>query len=237
MRPTDARFPFVCVALDCEMVGVGPSGVESTLARVSIVNYHGHTVLDRFVRPREKVTDYRTWVSGVREEDLRNGEFPRLARRAATSAKRAPPLVPPAPSFQEVQKEVAELLKDRILVGHALSNDTNVSSEPLICAKAGQNRVSHLTCRTRRQGSAALAPVDDDARHVKLLSPARSDKNQEAFAAHSCKVDPRGGYPVRRALLGAWSRPSHSARSPSSHASFDSHRSVTRSLSSSSYGR
>ncbi|GAA5857069.1 hypothetical protein JCM5353_004715, partial [Sporobolomyces roseus] len=91
------------LALDCEMVGVGPMGVESTLARVSIVNYHGVTVLDRFVRPREKVTDYRTWVSGVREEDLRN-----------------------APSFQEVQKEVSELLKDRILVGHALSNDTNV---------------------------------------------------------------------------------------------------------------
>lgn len=61
------------MALDCEMVGVGPMGVESTLARVSIVNYHGVTVLDRFVRPREKVTDYRTWVSGVREEDLRNG--------------------------------------------------------------------------------------------------------------------------------------------------------------------
>ncbi|GAA5994043.1 hypothetical protein JCM5350_000057 [Sporobolomyces pararoseus] len=91
------------LALDCEMVGVGPSGVESTLARVSIVNYHGFTVLDRFVRPREKVTDYRTWVSGVREQDLKN-----------------------APSFLEVQKEVSELLKGRILVGHALSNDTNV---------------------------------------------------------------------------------------------------------------
>lgn len=57
------------------MVGVGPEGIESTLARVSIVNYHGCTILDRFVRPREKVTDYRTWVSGVREEDLRNGKF------------------------------------------------------------------------------------------------------------------------------------------------------------------
>lgn len=57
------------------MVGVGPEGVESTLARVSIVNYHGAVMLDRFVRPREKVTDYRTWVSGVREEDLRNGEL------------------------------------------------------------------------------------------------------------------------------------------------------------------
>lgn len=57
------------------MVGVGPEGSESTLARVSIVNYHGAIVLDRFVRPREKVTDYRTWVSGVREEDLRSGEL------------------------------------------------------------------------------------------------------------------------------------------------------------------
>ena len=57
------------------MVGVGPEGIESTLARVSIVNYHGSIILDEFVRPREKVTDYRTWVSGVREEDLKNGLF------------------------------------------------------------------------------------------------------------------------------------------------------------------
>lgn len=57
------------------MVGVGPEGSESVLARVSIVNFHGAVVLDRFVRPREKVTDYRTWVSGVREEDLRSGKY------------------------------------------------------------------------------------------------------------------------------------------------------------------
>lgn len=63
------------------MVGVGPEGVESTLARVSVVNYHGATMLDRFVRPREKVTDYRTWVSGVREEDLRNGKLVSVQRR------------------------------------------------------------------------------------------------------------------------------------------------------------
>lgn len=68
-------------AMDCEMVGVGPEGIESTLARVSIVNYHGCTILDRFVRPREKVTDYRTWVSGVREEDLRNGKSEASFRR------------------------------------------------------------------------------------------------------------------------------------------------------------
>lgn len=55
------------------MVGLGPKGSESSLARVSIVNYHGHIIMDRFVRQREAVTDYRTWVSGVRPQDLEDG--------------------------------------------------------------------------------------------------------------------------------------------------------------------
>lgn len=82
------------------MVGVGDKGSESVLARVSIVNWHGHVLLDKFVKPQEKVTDYRTWVSGVRARDLQN-----------------------APSFREVQAEVAELIKGRVLVGHAIHND------------------------------------------------------------------------------------------------------------------
>lgn len=88
------------VAIDCEMVGVGPNGSESILARVSIVNWHGAVLLDTFVRPKEKVTDYRTWVSGVRAEDLRD-----------------------APNFEAVQEKVAKLIKGRMLVGHAIHND------------------------------------------------------------------------------------------------------------------
>ncbi|SCZ91447.1 BZ3500_MvSof-1268-A1-R1_Chr1-2g01415 [Microbotryum saponariae] len=103
------------LAIDCEMVGVGPEGVESALARVSIVNYHGHVTYDSFVKPREKVTDYRTWVSGVRERDLLNGQFSddKEAQRSA-------------PTFAEVIKKVSELIKGRILIGHAISNDTQV---------------------------------------------------------------------------------------------------------------
>ena len=56
------------------MVGVGPAGSQSVLARVSIVNWHGATVLDTFVRPKERVVDYRTWVSGVSPEDLISGK-------------------------------------------------------------------------------------------------------------------------------------------------------------------
>ncbi|OCH89885.1 ribonuclease H-like protein [Obba rivulosa] len=92
--------PGTYLAIDCEMVGVGIEGKESSLARVSIVNYHGAIVLDEFVRQRERVVDYRTQWSGVRERDLIN-----------------------AKPFAEIQKLVADLLNERILVGHAVQND------------------------------------------------------------------------------------------------------------------
>lgn len=91
------------MGMDCEMVGVGTGGQDSILARVSIVNHFGHVLYDKFVAPREKVTDYRTEVSGVRPEDLAG-----------------------APDFKQVQTEVAELIKDRLLVGHAIHHDLKV---------------------------------------------------------------------------------------------------------------
>lgn len=62
------------VAMDCEMVGVGLNGVDDMLARVSIVNRRGDVLLDKFVKPQERVVDYRTSVSGVRPHDMANGE-------------------------------------------------------------------------------------------------------------------------------------------------------------------
>ena len=59
------------VGLDCEMVGVGPGGHRSALARISIVNSAGNALLDTFVAPKERVTDYRTSVSGVTQENLK----------------------------------------------------------------------------------------------------------------------------------------------------------------------
>lgn len=52
--------------MDCEMVGVGLNGEDSILARASLVNHFGHCVYDKYVKPTEKVTDYRTAVSGIR---------------------------------------------------------------------------------------------------------------------------------------------------------------------------
>lgn len=62
------------------MVGVGPGGHDSILARISVVNQYGHCVYDKFVKPREEVTDYRTWVSGVRPQDLETGELIRIPK-------------------------------------------------------------------------------------------------------------------------------------------------------------
>jgi RNA exonuclease 4 len=91
------------MAIDCEMVGTGPNGSQSVLARVSLVNYHGHILVDSFVKPKERVTDWRTWVSGVRASDMVD-----------------------AKSFEVVQKEVAEIVEGKILIGHAVENDTRV---------------------------------------------------------------------------------------------------------------
>lgn len=89
------------IAVDCEMVGVGPDpDNDSALARVSIVNYHGHQLYDSYVSPKEPVTDYRTFVSGITSELLRS-----------------------ARTLEVVQADVAKLLDGRILIGHSVRSD------------------------------------------------------------------------------------------------------------------
>ncbi|XP_058476430.1 RNA exonuclease 4 [Solea solea] len=91
------------VAIDCEMVGVGLDGEDSILARASLVNQFGKCIYDKYVKPTERVTDYRTAFSGIRPEDIKNGEDARV-----------------------VQREVAEILRGRIVVGHAIHNDLKI---------------------------------------------------------------------------------------------------------------
>ncbi|KAF1944382.1 hypothetical protein EJ02DRAFT_340996 [Clathrospora elynae] len=96
------------VALDCEMVGIGPEpNRDSALARVSLVNFHGHQVYDSYVQvPRNiEITDYRTAVSGIEPRHLRSS----VAR-----------------PFDEVRNDIKILLGGRILVGHAVKNDLDV---------------------------------------------------------------------------------------------------------------
>lgn len=59
------------VAMDCEMVGTGPGGRCSELARCSILDYHGNVLYDKYVQPCQPVTNYRTPWSGIRSHHLR----------------------------------------------------------------------------------------------------------------------------------------------------------------------
>lgn len=108
-RPNEGLSPSIdlqkakYLAIDCEMVGIGEGGHDSALARVSVVDFHGHQVYDSFVKPRERVTDWRTHVSGVGPKNM------------AT-----------ARTFDEVQNQVAELLRGRILIGHDVKHDLEV---------------------------------------------------------------------------------------------------------------
>uniref|UniRef100_A0A7S2Y5Y4 RNA exonuclease 4 n=1 Tax=Entomoneis paludosa TaxID=265537 RepID=A0A7S2Y5Y4_9STRA len=88
------------VAMDCEMVGVGMGGHKSVLARVTIVDWNGDIVLDQYVKPTETITDYRTFVSGITEEDLEDAQDITVCRT-----------------------KVLQVLQDKILVGHHLKND------------------------------------------------------------------------------------------------------------------
>jgi RNA exonuclease 4 len=93
-----------CVALDCEMVGVGPMKV-SVLARVSIVNMRGDCIFDAYVKVEEAVTDYRTEFSGIRPHDLQSEK---------------------ALSFGQVRSTVEKILSRCVVVGHGLENDLAV---------------------------------------------------------------------------------------------------------------
>jgi len=90
------------LGIDCEMVGVG-TNMESRLARVCVINFEGEILMDKYCRPKERITDYRTRWSGIRSVDLLKAE-----------------------PVHVVQQEVADLVRGRVVVGHSLKHDFEV---------------------------------------------------------------------------------------------------------------
>ena len=107
------------VAIDCEMVGVGKGGLESMLARCSIVSFTDSNRLqikilyDKFVKPTKAVTDFRTQYSGITAELLKQKDGSVV-------------------SFEECRNAVLQLLSSTsdgrivVVVGHGLENDFDV---------------------------------------------------------------------------------------------------------------
>ncbi|XP_059363945.1 interferon-stimulated 20 kDa exonuclease-like 2 [Carassius carassius] len=92
--------PLKYVAMDCEMVGTGPKGCRNELARCSIVNYEGDVIYDKYIKPIDPVTDFRTRWSGIRRQDLLH-----------------------AIPFEHAQKEIVKIITGKVVVGHAINND------------------------------------------------------------------------------------------------------------------
>ncbi|KAJ8288001.1 hypothetical protein COCON_G00006600 [Conger conger] len=92
--------PLKYLALDCEMVGTGPKGQLSELARCSIVSYDGDVIYDKYIMPTRPVTDFRTKWSGIRRQHLCN-----------------------ATPFMQAKKEIVKILAGKVVVGHAIHND------------------------------------------------------------------------------------------------------------------
>ena len=104
---TDDEIMWFVIAMDCKLVGGGPEGQDSILARVSFVNYFGNCVYDKFIKPLKNVTDYRTDTSGIKPEDIGQGE-----------------------DFEKVQKEVFNIVQGKILVGYSVKKNLKLLALP-----------------------------------------------------------------------------------------------------------
>ncbi|CAM9728456.1 unnamed protein product [Ectocarpus fasciculatus] len=140
------------VSLDCEMVGVGPGGCRSALARCCLVDWDGNTIYDKHVTPNERVTDFRTFVSGVKANHLKGGL-----------------------RLRQCQEEVAAILKDKVLIGHALTNDLKAWIDALMMSHPPRSTRDTATYRPyqKAHGKAGgkLRP-----RSLKLLSQEHLDR-------------------------------------------------------------
>ncbi|XP_067827471.1 interferon-stimulated gene 20 kDa protein-like [Heptranchias perlo] len=95
--------PSKYVAIDCEMVGLGPGGLESGLARCSIVDYNGRVIYDKFIKPDGRITNFRTAVSGIRPSDMDTALSYRIAR-----------------------EEILKIIEGKTIVGHDPRSDFRV---------------------------------------------------------------------------------------------------------------
>ncbi|NXD14948.1 AEN nuclease, partial [Nothocercus nigrocapillus] len=183
--------PAKYVAIDCEMVGTGPRGKLSELARCTVVNYEGDVVYDKYVRPELPIVDYRTRWSGVTKRHMKS-----------------------AIPFRAAQAEILKILKDKIVVGHAIHNDfqalkyfhpkdrtRDTSRIPLLNQKAGipvkanaslKSLAKHLLHKKIQVGCKGHSSVEDAQTTMELYRLVEVEWEEELASS----LPPRSPSPV-----------------------------------------
>jgi len=131
--------PSCYVALDCEMVGVGPNGTQSSAASVTVIDWNGKVLFHSYIRQTVPVTDYRTFVSGITKHHLEDQTMTPSYLR----------------NLGECSAIVANLLYNRILIGHAVDNDLRVLgiTHPWWLTRDTAAYEPFMWCRIRRISS------------------------------------------------------------------------------------
>ena len=76
---------------------------KQVICRLSIVNFEGHVIFDELIKPEEKVDDYISYITGINQETLHDKK-----------------------PYSFFQKQILDIIKDRIIIGHSIINDFKV---------------------------------------------------------------------------------------------------------------
>ncbi|XP_054476391.1 apoptosis-enhancing nuclease [Anoplopoma fimbria] len=175
--PCLSTCPTMVVALDCEMVGTGPGGRRSELARCSILDYHGNVLYDKYVRPCQPVTDFRTRWSGIRRHHLHN-----------------------AVPFAEAREEILSILEGKVVVGHSIYNDFEVLD------MLHPGHMVRDTCTTRHLSRLAGFPRERCSSLKILAGRLLNRKIQVGQRGHCSVEDALASLDLYKLVEGEWER-------------------------------
>nr|XP_033781108.1 interferon-stimulated 20 kDa exonuclease-like 2 [Geotrypetes seraphini]XP_033781109.1 interferon-stimulated 20 kDa exonuclease-like 2 [Geotrypetes seraphini]XP_033781110.1 interferon-stimulated 20 kDa exonuclease-like 2 [Geotrypetes seraphini]XP_033781111.1 interferon-stimulated 20 kDa exonuclease-like 2 [Geotrypetes seraphini] len=169
--------PHKTVAIDCEMVGTGPGARHSELARCSIVSHQGDVVYDKYIKPTNPITNFRTRWSGIRKHHMKD-----------------------ATPFMMAQREILKILAGKVVVGHAIHNDFKA-----LCyfhPKSLTRDTSQIPLLNRKAGFPENVPVS-----LKRLTKQLLNRDiQAGQKGHSSVEDAKATMELYRLVEAEWER-------------------------------
>ena len=101
------------------------------------MDYRGSVVYEAYVLPTNPVTDYRPSTTGIQPQDLTpaNSSYSRSNSCGSNSCAALTLSSADARRFSDVQRQVADIIRGKVIVGHSLWLD--LSGMPLHSSERG----------------------------------------------------------------------------------------------------